>query len=114
MTGPRRVRVTRDHAPVERDPLRLRPGDTVEVGRRDDTWTEFVWCSNEAGEGWVHESFLDLDGHTGRAVRDYETTELAAVRGERLTVIEEAGGWLYCMARGGRRGWIPLECVDAR
>jgi Variant SH3 domain len=114
MTGPRRVRVTRDHAPVERDPLRLRPGDTVEVGRRDDTWTEFLWCANEVGEGWVHESYLSIDGAAATATREYETTELAAVRGERLTVLEEAGGWLYCRTAAGWQGWIPVENVDAR
>lgn len=112
MRNRRAVRVVCDYEPLDREPLNLRTGDRVEVGRRDDTWPDFLWCSCPAGEGWVYEGYLAVEGSTATALRAYETTELTAVRGERLAIVGEAGGWVFCEGSGGRRGWIPAEYVE--
>jgi hypothetical protein len=58
-SGQRTVRATAEHRPTERPTLRLHAGEEVTVGRRDDEWPAFVWCTTGAGEeGWVPERYL--------------------------------------------------------
>jgi hypothetical protein len=46
-----------------------------------------------------------------RATREYDATELTVRPGDRLRVLHEAGGWLFCQLDGGGRGWLPGECI---
>lgn len=91
--------------------LSMRAGDAVRVGRRDDTWAEWLWCTAADGrESWVPEAFLELrpGGTEAVACRDYDATELTVRPGELVEVLEEVSGWLLCR-RGGDQGWIPAE-----
>ncbi len=93
----------------------MRAGDPVTVGRRDTTWPEYVWCSGRDGhEGWVPEAFLEArtDGNW-HASRDYDARELDVAPGDVVLAREEAGGWFWCETAGGRRGWVPAECLTA-
>ena len=49
----------------------------------------------------------------GVGLRDYSAVELSVTAGERVTVEDEAAGWLLCVTDDGRRGWVPLECVES-
>jgi len=48
----------------------------------------------------------------GRFLEEYESTELTALAGERLTLFRETGGWYWAEDGTGRRGWIPVFCVE--
>jgi len=92
-----------------RDPLAVRTGDPVTVGRRDDTWPEFVWCTGPDGRsGWVPDAVLEwgADG-AARAGRDYDCAELTVAAGQSLDVIERLAGWSWCRDATGRCGWVP-------
>ena len=104
----------------------MRAGDPVTVGRRDTTWPEYVGCTGADGrEGWVPESFLEAAGDVGTsgakkaasdvrtARRDYDARELDVAPGDVVLAREEAGGWFWCEAADGRRGWVPAECLTA-
>jgi hypothetical protein len=91
------------------DPLAVRAGDVVTAGRRDDTWTEFVWCTGPDGRsGWIPDPALErgVDGVV-RAGRDYDCAELTVAEGQVLDVIERLAGWSWCRDAAGRCGWVP-------
>lgn len=110
---PNRCRVLTAYQTVYHDPLELQPGETVTVGRRDTQWPGFLWCTNAAGKGgWVPDSYLDIRGETGVAIRDYTARELSAEVGEELTLHFEESGWFWCANRRGQSGWIPAEYIE--
>jgi hypothetical protein len=80
-----------------------------------EEWPAFRWCvGNRELSGWVPDRYLSrLVGEAATALRDYDTTELAAEAGEIVTVIEadEESGWLWCSGTSGR-GWVPLSSVE--
>lgn len=91
------------------EPIVLREGDAVVVGRRDAEWPGFVWCDAEAGRaGWVPAAFLDTpDAETANAIREYSARELTVAAGELVDVLESTAGWSWCCSSGGSTGWLP-------
>lgn len=113
---PARARLIARHIPPTRPSLRISTGDHLRVGELSDEWPAFRWCSDEHGRGgWVPDRYLShLAVGEAKALRDYDTTELAAGIGEIVTVIEldEESGWLLCGNAAGESGWIPLRSVN--
>ncbi len=110
----RQVSVIEGYESPFRDPIAVRAGDEVQVGRGDDAWPGWRWCSARDGRrGWVHESLFELDSSGSRASmrRDFSATELTVQPGEALTVLDEVGGWLLCEAQTGVTGWVPATHV---
>ncbi|MBT1683991.1 hypothetical protein KK095_13030 [Curtobacterium flaccumfaciens pv. flaccumfaciens] len=101
--------LTADHEIPERAPLVIRPGDLVQVGDRDTEWPAFVFVTTSQGAGWVPARHIDIDGSVGIVRAGYDTTELPAVSGESVDVLEEdsESGWCWCRNADGREGWIP-------
>ena len=108
----RKYPVTAAHRRSYERPLRLRAGDVVSVGRRDETWTSWLWCTDARTEvsGWVHEAYLDMrkDG-TAWALRDYSSIELTVTPGDALTGFEVVGAWIWCRNAQGDEGRVPEE-----
>ncbi|MBM3293659.1 MAG: hypothetical protein FJY82_03955 [Candidatus Aminicenantes bacterium] len=98
----------------------FRAGDRVQLEKFDPDWPGWVWSVSPCGPGaWAPlsmiESESDLGGPlpvAGRFLEDYESTELTAPAGERLTLFRETSGWYWAEDGAGRRGWIPARCVD--
>jgi hypothetical protein len=44
----------------------------------------------------------------------YDTTELAASKGDVLLVVEQddESGWWWCQANSGEVGWVPIEVLE--
>ena len=108
------VRALNAHEIPQRAPLRLKPGERVEVGERDTTWPAFVFVTTAAGQGWVPERHLREEEGRAVAAAGYDTTELATSVGEELAVLErdEVSGWLWCRSAQGREGWVPQSTVE--
>lgn len=113
-TLPRKVRVIEPHITSDPNPVRFRAGDVLGVGHRDQQWTSYVWCTDQAGRaGWVPDSYFRLTGpHEAVALRDYDATELTVARGDVLDVLDEAGGWYLCRSALGVSGWVPGDVVE--
>jgi hypothetical protein len=103
------------HNPPAREPIRLAAGDQVEVGERDTEWPEFVFVTAAAGSGWVPARLVSSALGRATMLEPYNTRELATAIGDDLDVIEEdtLGGWLWCRARSGDEGWIPIKTTVA-
>lgn len=106
----RQARVIRSYKRAYENPIRLKRGDKVELGRRDDEYPGWRWCTNEQGiGGWVPELILD---DAGIATRDYDAIELTVAAGDILTVETQMNGWLWCVAQSGEKGWVPESHME--
>lgn len=94
------------------DPIVMRLGDVVTLGERDAEYPWWLWCTHPDGRsGWVHESFLSIEGSVGRALCDYSAKELTAIAGEVIELHEERGGWVRATKARGESGWLPADHV---
>lgn len=105
-----RARLLRDYRSQYRDPLRFTRGEAIDVGARDSEWPEYLWATDAAGRsGWVHQRYIDADHGRATALHDYSAQELDAAVGERVLLLDEAGGWWWCESERGARGWLPAR-----
>jgi hypothetical protein len=110
----RNVRVATSCTREQVQELRVRKGDSLAVGHRNQQHPEFVWSASEDGHhGWVPEDYIEIvGGHDAVARRDYDSTHLTVVSGERLEVLEQVGDYLLCRNATGVKGWVPEACVE--
>jgi hypothetical protein len=108
------VRAVRAHEIPGRPPIRVKPGQQVELGERDGTWPAFVFVTTEGGQGWVPARHIEPGPEASGVVRTaYDTTELPTMAGDVLTVVEtdEASGWTRVRNAAGREGWVPNSTI---
>jgi hypothetical protein len=105
--------VTRSHKASYPDPLVITAGDVLQVGRQDETWPLYRWCTGEGGRsGWVPEIYLDQQAEGWVANQDYSTAELTVEIGTQLHLILEVGGWIFVELPTGVRGWVPRDYIE--
>jgi hypothetical protein len=104
--------IIKEHQASYPDPLIVKTGDELTVGKGDSQWSAFVWCTNQNGKsGWVPERHLDRQGDRGVALQDYSTAELTITVGEKVTLEKEDSGWYWVTNQTGKSGWVPVENV---
>jgi len=103
------------HEIPDRPPLKIMPGELVQVSDRDTEWPEFVFVTAESGTGWVPLRHLSHDTGQALVLTGYDTTELPTLAGEQLEVVEEdaLSGWVWCRNAAGREGWVPIKTVES-
>jgi hypothetical protein len=107
--------VTKDYSAEYPDPITLAEGEAATLDGREEAWEGnpdwlWVWGENAAGkDGWIPPAWLRIEGARGVALEDYDAHELSATADERVAVSREACGWAWCVADGGRSGWVPLS-----
>ena len=107
------ARVRRRYDAQYLDPISVRAGDRVVVGREDPEYPGWRWCTApDERAGWVPESFLQLEGVLGTMLRDYTARELTVSEGAAVVIGEAVSGWLWVTDAQGRAGWIPEICVS--
>ncbi len=109
-----RLRATVAHLIPERPPIHVVPGQCVRAGQRDTQWPAFVFVTTDDGAGWVPERYLDTSSDPAVVITGYETTELATIAGEELTLVEQdsPSEWARVRNAAGREGWVPLNTVE--
>ena len=102
------MRVARDYTPQYPDPITVRAGDRVQVGRDDPEWPGWRWCTGPDGRaGWVPEQLIQSDGVAAIMLRDYTARELRVQAGMEVGVGESMNGWVWATDAEGHPGWIP-------
>jgi SH3-like domain-containing protein len=95
------------------DPILLKAGSVVTWAERESEWEGWAWCRDEAGkEGWVPEAILEKDGDRATVLREYVAAELTVEAGEKLELLSEESGWLWCRNGKGALGWVPKEHIE--
>ncbi len=96
-------------------PIRLRAGEKVIVGKRDEEYPGWIWTTLTSGNnGWAPEELLSISGATAVALADYDASELATESGERVRVIFEMLEWGWVRNAAGSEGWVPLKTLQRR
>ncbi len=109
----RRFRVIEPHRAEFAEPLVVARGERLRCERRKTQWAGWLWCAAPDGRtGWVPESWVERTGEAGVMARDYDATELTVAPGDVLDGVLTESGWLLADSPTGRRGWVPLECVE--
>lgn len=108
-----RGRVTRDYQSQYPDPIAFQVGETLTLGRQDDEWPGWVWCTSTAGKsGWAPEQFIERHGEIGSARRNYTARELTVRAGELLDLYELLNGWYWARSAAGETGWVPARNIS--
>ncbi|MBL7164044.1 MAG: hypothetical protein ISS57_15715 [Anaerolineales bacterium] len=115
----KKCRVIKAYESDYTEPWCMCGGEQLKIGERDSEWDGWVWCINQEGESrWVPEDFMERQGDTCVALRNYESTELSVQLGEVLSMGAEESGWAWCTKdadkadQAGESGWVPLECLE--
>ena len=110
----RRVRVVTSCTREQVQEIRIRVGDSLSVGHRNQQHPAFVWSATEDGHhGWVPEEYIAIvEGHNAVARRDYDSSHLTVVPDEVIEVLEQVGDYLLCRNAAGVVGWVPEACVQ--
>jgi len=109
----RRVRVVEPYAAIYPDPLRASKGEPLDLGKRDDEYPGWIWCTDSRGKsGWTPEAYLEVRGDRAILLRDYDARELTVNEGDMLIVEDEEAHWLFCVTKSGKRGWIARRNTE--
>jgi hypothetical protein len=113
LTFPCSVLVTRAYQVAYKNPLVAKTGDILAIGKRDDEWPGWVWCTHPNGvSAWTPEAWLEIDGEKAILLRDYTSAELSVQPGDVLTLLAEESGWYWAVNADHQEGWVPAGCVD--
>jgi hypothetical protein len=109
----RRVGVAASCTREQVQEIRVRAGDSLAVGHRNQQHPAFVWCATEDGHhGWVPEDYIERTGERSAvARREYDSTHLTVSEDEALDVLEQVDDYLLCRNAVGAEGWVPVACV---
>ncbi len=108
-----KFRVVNRHASETDQSLVLSMGELIRWERRKTHWPGWLWGVKETGiAGWIPEAWLAIDGASATLIRDYDATELNVSEGQMLQGELVESGWLLAKDLTGRRGWVPLNCVQ--
>lgn len=103
-----KVTVTKAYTAQYSNPIRFDAGESVTVGREDDTFPGWYWCRDGRGrEGWVPARLLDDTQGPTTGRRTYSAQELTVAGGEGGELIQRFGGWVEARLDDGRVGWLP-------
>jgi hypothetical protein len=106
------ARVLKSYITKYPDPIEVRTGDQVRLGKHDTEYPGWIWATSlsTGRSGWIPEHFIQLEGDLARVRRDYSARELDVVEGDIVEVREEQLGWALVESSHGR-GWVPLGCL---
>lgn len=105
------VQVRRGYQVQYADPISVRAGEILTVGRVDNNNPGWRWCRAADGrQGWVPVEFLSNEEPQTTILKDYSALELEVVPGEEVTVEDARHDWLLVRNMKGDCGWIPGEC----
>ncbi len=109
-----RVTTVAGHRSQYPDPIQFRPGDQLELGKRDTEFPGWIWVRTpDDKEGWAPEDFIETRSKSrGAATSNYTARELNTRAGESLRVHRELNEWLWVENQQGDRGWIPKRTVE--
>ena len=106
-------RISHAYTAQYRDPITVRAGDAVQVGRDDPEFPGWRWCTGPDGrQGWVPEELFEGEGATATMRRDYTARELDVRVGAQVSLGEARHGWVWATDGEGRSGWIPVSCLE--
>ena len=98
------------------DPIQLKIGDTVVLGKEEieEKWKGWIWAEFKNNSGWIPIQIVSFSENkkTGVVLEDYSALELSIDLGDELQVLKSLNGWLWVKnLQTKEEGWIPSECI---
>ena len=88
-------------------------GDKVAVGREDPAMKGWFWCRDIKGmEAWIPETHLDFNEGYAVFNKPYNSMEHTVLPGEIVQYLGESLGWIECLNKDWRYGWIPSDKLE--
>lgn len=109
-----RYHVIMNHVKSYDSPPAFQAGAQVRIGRRDNRWQSWVWCTDLTGrEAWIPEQILSIKSDREAVLTaDYDSVELSVEIGETVIGSRILEGWIWCRNNVGREGWVPEDCLE--
>lgn len=108
--------VIKKHRSSFPDPIALKVGDRVTIGRKfadDSDWQNWRWCINKDGkQGWIPEQYLNIAGQVATVLCDYSGNELDVDVDEKIVIYKIVNGWAWAKDSTEKFGWVPLRNLD--
>jgi hypothetical protein len=106
-------RVTQEHKASYSYSLIAETGDEAKVGNEDPEMPGWYWCTDVKGvNAWVPKTYLEIYGDTAVFNQPYNSVEHNAQPGEIMQYLGEALGWVECLNKEWKYGWIPAEKLE--
>ena len=103
-----KVRIRLAYKVQYQNPIEVKAGEGVEVGRADDDDPGWLWCrATDGREGWMPVELLSRQESLALVMRDYSAKELGVQAGEEVEIEEVRHGWVLVRNAQGELGWIP-------
>ncbi|MTI32252.1 SH3 domain-containing protein [Xanthovirga aplysinae] len=101
------------------DPIILKAGDIVELGREEEKedWKGWIWAIKKDKEGWIPMQIVKIcgDGLEGEILESYSANELNVRKDDRIQKIRSLNGWSWCLNIATKsEGWIPNEIIGQK
>ncbi|WP_115718806.1 SH3 domain-containing protein [Gallaecimonas mangrovi] len=108
-----KVKVIAAHQSLYPQPITFRRGDTLQLGRIDDEYPNWIRVITADGnEGWAPLQFIErLSAEQGRAICQYSAFELNTEVGEVLVAQQHLNDWYLATNALGVTGWVPAKTV---
>jgi len=105
-----KYKVVKEHKATFPYEMRAFEGDHVIVGEEDPVMHGRYWCKDENNvEAWVPVSHISIEDGEGVFNQDYNSIELDVVEGDVVQYLGESLGWVECLDRKWKYGWIPKD-----
>ena len=108
-----KARVRRDYKTQYPNPIQVKAGESVHVGRADNDDPGWRWCRAADGrEGWMPVELLSSQDSPAIVLRNYSAKELAVHLGEQVEIEEIRHRWVLVRNAQGELGWIPQSHLE--
>ncbi len=104
-----KIKVVKEYISEFPNPLNLKMDETVFIEHLKVNHAGWKFCKTNDNEGWIPESYLDINENHGRLKNNYDANELSLNEGQVLEVLNEESGWYWCKKEDGEFGWYPKE-----
>ena len=113
-----RLKVARSYRTKYKDPIELKEGDIVKLGKEETKaeWIGWIWAEKDSNAGWIPKQIVETtDNKTGRILKNYSAKELDVDEGNIVISKYELNGWLWVTNElTNEEGWIPKENVTSK
>ncbi len=101
------------HVPASDSFISFKIGEELTVGKCHKVYSEFYFCENDSGSGYVHNSAFsyNLDDQLYYGVKNYSSREIAVNTSDLVNVLDYADQWVL-VSKGEESGWILAACIS--